>query len=180
MRVTSSTALSKTSSLAFDGAVNPLSLRTNCSDAARTSSSVAGGSKLNSVLMLLHMAHRSGVVREAGMTRASLLHSKVVKRARAPVRPKDRQRVLLARQRLKMASSAHGYVRGSTARFYDWLMATSSTSTRPEGPPVWICGDCHVGNLGPVAHSDGRVEVQIRDLDQSVIGNPAHDLIRLG
>jgi uncharacterized protein (DUF2252 family) len=87
---------------------------------------------------------------------------------------------LLARQRLKMASSAHAYVRGSTSKFYEWLRETSSTSTRPEGPPVWICGDCHVGNLGPVAHSDGRVAVQIRDLDQSVIGNPVHDLIRLG
>ena len=43
---------------AFDGAVKPLSLRTNCNDAARTSSSVAGGSKLKSVLMFLHMAKR--------------------------------------------------------------------------------------------------------------------------
>ena len=50
----------------------------------------------------------------------------------------------------------------------------------PEGPPVWICGDCHVGNLGPVADADGKVEIEIRDLDQTVIGNPAHDLIRLG
>jgi uncharacterized protein (DUF2252 family) len=45
---------------------------------------------------------------------------------------------------------------------------------------VWICGDCHTGNLGPVADANGRVEIQIRDLDQTVIGNPAHDLIRLG
>ena len=50
----------------------------------------------------------------------------------------------------------------------------------PEGPPVWICGDCHVGNLGPLADAKGRVLIQIRDLDQTVIGNPAHDLIRLG
>ncbi|MFS0851483.1 DUF2252 family protein [Novosphingobium panipatense] len=50
----------------------------------------------------------------------------------------------------------------------------------PEGPAVWICGDCHVGNLGPLANGDGEIEVQIRDLDQAVIGNPAHDLIRLG
>jgi uncharacterized protein (DUF2252 family) len=50
----------------------------------------------------------------------------------------------------------------------------------PEGPPIWICGDCHTGNLGPVADAQGRVEIQIRDLDQTVIGNPAHDLIRLG
>ena len=27
--------------------------------------------------------------------------------------------------------------------------------------------------------SDGRIDIQIRDLDQTVIGNPAHDLIRL-
>ena len=26
----------------------------------------------------------------------------------------------------------------------------------------------------------GRVNIQIRDLDQTVIGNPVHDLIRLG
>ena len=54
-RKTSSTARLNAASLAFDGAVKPDSLRTNCSDAARTSSSVAGGAKLNSVLMLLHM-----------------------------------------------------------------------------------------------------------------------------
>ena len=49
--LTSSTASSNTASFAFDGLVNPLSFRTNCFDAARTSSSVAGGSKLKSVLM---------------------------------------------------------------------------------------------------------------------------------
>lgn len=50
----------------------------------------------------------------------------------------------------------------------------------PQGPDVWICGDCHVGNLGPVAGTDGKIAVEIRDLDQTVVGNPAHDLIRLG
>jgi uncharacterized protein (DUF2252 family) len=39
---------------------------------------------------------------------------------------------------------------------------------------------CHLGNLGPVADAKGRVKIAIRDLDQTVIGNPAHDLIRLG
>ena len=33
---------------------------------------------------------------------------------------------------------------------------------------------------GRSAAPDGEVEIQIRDLDQTVIGNPAHDLIRLG
>jgi len=50
----------------------------------------------------------------------------------------------------------------------------------PKGRPVWIYGDCHLGNLGPVADAKGRVKIAIRDIDQTVIGNPAHDLIRLG
>jgi uncharacterized protein (DUF2252 family) len=81
-------------------------------------------------------------------------------------------------QRAKMARSPHAFVRGSTAQFYDWLQARAGHV--PQGPAVWICGDCHTGNLGPIADAKGRVAVQIRDLDQTVIGNPAHDLIRLG
>jgi len=36
-----------------------------------------------------------------------------------------------------------------------------------------------VGNIGPVANADGQIDIQIRDLDQTIIDNPAHDLIRL-
>jgi uncharacterized protein (DUF2252 family) len=78
-----------------------------------------------------------------------------------------------------MACSAHAYVRGSTLKFYEWLESSIGRSL-PEGPPVWICGDCHLENLGPVADAKGRVKIAIRDLDQAVIGNPTHDLIRLG
>jgi len=78
-----------------------------------------------------------------------------------------------------MAESAHAYVRGSTVKFYEWL-ERSDRASLPEGPPVWICGDCHVGNLGPIASAKGLIDIQIRDLDQTVIGNPAHDLVRLG
>lgn len=92
--------------------------------------------------------------------------------------PEQRATQLAETRNLKMARSAHAYVRGSTVKFYEWL--ESAPSSIPDGPPVWICGDCHVGNLGPLADSKGRVAVQIRDLDQTVIGNPAHDLIRLG
>src|SRR5450631_1772584 len=52
---TSATARSKASALACDGLLKPESLRTNCSAEAWISSSLAGGSKLNSVLMLRHM-----------------------------------------------------------------------------------------------------------------------------
>jgi len=93
--------------------------------------------------------------------------------------PRRRQAVLTERRRLKMACSAHSYVRGSTLKFYEWL-GSSIARSLPQGPPVWICGDCHLGNLGPVADAKGRVKIAIRDLDQTVIGNPAHDLIRLG
>ena len=94
-----------------------------------------------------------------------------------PTIPDDRAARLARTRNLKMARSAHAYVRGSTVKFYEWL--DQSTGRVPEGPPVWICGDCHVGNLGPLADAEGRVAVRIRDLDQTVIGNPAHDLIRL-
>jgi uncharacterized protein (DUF2252 family) len=85
---------------------------------------------------------------------------------------------LLRRRDLKMARDAHGYVRGSTKRFYEWLESTQGRSL-PCGPTVWICGDAHVGNLGPLARCDERIDVELRDLDQSVPGNPAHDLVRL-
>jgi uncharacterized protein (DUF2252 family) len=95
------------------------------------------------------------------------------------IEPPDRQQILTQTRNLKMAQSAHAYVRGSTVKFYEWLEG-GSRNKLPEGPPVWICGDCHVGNLGPLADAKGRVLIQIRDLDQTVIGNPAHDLVRLG
>jgi len=94
------------------------------------------------------------------------------------VPPEARAAHLKAQQNLKMARSAHAYVRGSTAKFYEWL--EERPKALPEGPAVWICGDCHLGNLGPLASAKGRVAVQIRDLDQTVIGNPAHDIVRLG
>ena len=95
------------------------------------------------------------------------------------VPPSTRVAALAAERNRKMAASAHAYVRGSTVRFYEWIEA-SSRPALPDGPPVWICGDCHVGNLGPVASADGKLAIQVRDVDQTVIGNPAHDLIRLG
>lgn len=104
--------------------------------------------------------------------------AKAVSREARTVRPSDRGPVLTRTRNLKMARSAHAYVRGSTVKFYEWL--ESAPATLPDGPPVWICGDCHLGNLGPLADATGRVDIQVRDLDQTVIGNPAHDLIRLG
>ena len=93
--------------------------------------------------------------------------------------PAERAAALKERRQLKMARSAHAYVRGNTKNFYEWLESSTGQAV-PAGPPIWICGDCHAGNIGPIASAKGTVTIQIRDLDQTVIGNPAHDLIRLG
>jgi Uncharacterized protein conserved in bacteria (DUF2252) len=92
-----------------------------------------------------------------------------------PPKVDDRSDRLEKARTKKMARSPQAYVRGNTDQFYRWLEGPLATDI-PEGPPVWICGDCHVGNLGPVADANGRVRVHIRDLDQATIGNPAHDL----
>jgi uncharacterized protein (DUF2252 family) len=99
-------------------------------------------------------------------------------KADASVSPRQRGPALENLRNQKMARSALDYVRGSPTQFYQWLDKRSAAI--PQGPEVWICGDCHVGNLGPIANADGRFKVEIRDFDQTVIGNPAHDLIRLG
>jgi len=92
--------------------------------------------------------------------------------------PDERHEILLARRNKKMALSPHAYMRGNTTQYYEWLHSQRGHSL-PHGPAIWICGDCHLGNLGPLADTDGKVDVQIRDFDQTVIGNPAHDLLRL-
>ncbi|MGI4758009.1 MAG: DUF2252 family protein [Janthinobacterium lividum] len=92
----------------------------------------------------------------------------------------DRNIVLQQQRVAKMSASAHAYVRGNTIQFYEWLSSDAVKAAVPIGPDVWICGDCHTGNLGPVADLHGNIDIEIRDLDQTVVGNPAHDLLRLG
>jgi uncharacterized protein (DUF2252 family) len=95
------------------------------------------------------------------------------------IQPPDRPEVLTKVRNQKMAASTQAYVRGGTTRFYEWLEA-SNRPKLPSGPDIWVCGDCHVGNIGPVASAEGKIAVEIRDFDQTTIGDPAHDLIRLG
>jgi len=99
-------------------------------------------------------------------------------RERLPISVEERLPLLNARRQAKMTASAHAYVRGSTKRFYEWL-ASAQGQSLPEAPKIWIGGDCHVGNLGPVAAKDAEVSIELRDLDQTVIGSPAHDVVRL-
>ena len=105
-------------------------------------------------------------------------HENLATKQSSTILPDQRSKALVEERNRKMAASAHAYVRGSTVRFYDWLQNSARLSL-PAGPEIWICGDCHVGNLGPVASTKGALAIQIRDLDQTVIGYPAHDLVRL-
>src|SRR3977135_1203605 len=99
-------------------------------------------------------------------------------KADAPVSPRQRGPALENLRNQKMARSALDYVRGSPTKFYQWL--DKCAAAIPQGPEVWICGDCHVGNLGPIANADGRFKVEIRDFDQTGIGTPAHPMLTLG
>src|ERR1700678_2504256 len=55
MAATSSTAARNAASFAFEGLLKPLIFLTYWSEAARTSSAVTGGSKLNSILIFRHI-----------------------------------------------------------------------------------------------------------------------------
>src|ERR1700741_4785993 len=65
MAATSSIAAWKAASFVFDGLLKPVVFLTNFSEAARTSSSVTGGSKLKRVLMFRHMG-KTSVLRDQG------------------------------------------------------------------------------------------------------------------
>jgi uncharacterized protein (DUF2252 family) len=68
--------------------------------------------------------------------------------------PKVLSELLENQRNANMARSARCYGRGATANFYEWLK--SSSIEVPTGPALWICGDCHVGNLGPIADVKGE------------------------
>ena len=128
-----------------------------------------------------YIADQSPRTRDGGTSpHGTLLVRRRYRPAMKPPSIKQRLPLLREARELKMARSAFAYVRGNTAKFYQWLAASPVAARLPVGPAIWICGDCHLGNLGPLSDGQGDVEVQIRDLDQTVIGNPAHDLIRLG
>lgn len=95
-------------------------------------------------------------------------------------RATERLAILEHARALKMARSPHAYVGGNTVKISESLAASPAVARIPTGPPVWICGDCHLGNHGRNASAGGEVDIQIRDLNETLIGNPSHDLISLG
>jgi uncharacterized protein (DUF2252 family) len=80
------------------------------------------------------------------------------------VSPRRRGPVLESLRNQKMARSALVYVRGSPTKFYEWLEKDSAAI--PQGPEIWICGDCHVGNWAlsptPMGNSKSKPATLIR------------------
>lgn len=68
--------------------------------------------------------------------------------------------ILNERRNGKIAASPHAYVRGSIVQLYKWL-AEGGERVAPKGPPIWICGDCHVRKLGPLADARGQIHIQM-------------------
>ena len=53
---------------------------------------------------------------------------------------RGRKAVLDSARMLKMARSTHAYVRGNTAKFYEWLAASPAAKKLPEGPAIGFAG----------------------------------------
>lgn len=88
------------------------------------------------------------------------------------------QDILKIVQNFKMVCFVYVYVCGSILCFYNWFNEIQVSSLF-EGLVIWICGDCYIGNLGLVVNVEGKIDIQICDFDQIVIGNLLYDLICL-
>jgi uncharacterized protein (DUF2252 family) len=88
----------------------------------------------------------------------------------------ERAAHLAALKATKMAASMHGYVRARADLFFE---VVERHRTIPEGPPIWISGDCHGENIGAVADAEGHARMDLNDLDETAVGLPAHDVLRL-
>ena len=95
-----------------------------------------------------------------------------------PRQPAQRGEQLARLKNLKTAISAHAFVRATPTMFYEALSGKNGKAL-PDGPPIWISGDCHVENLGAVGDARGVASVEMNDFDEAVINNPAFDVLRL-
>lgn len=77
----------------------------------------------------------------------------------------------------KMAATAHAFVRAKVDLFYSTLR--DERLRLPEGPAIWISGDCHAENFGAVSDARGEGDLEMNDLDETSVGEPAHDVLRL-
>lgn len=81
---------------------------------------------------------------------------------------------LLALKWKKLAADPFGFFRGTAPLFYESLLAEKL----PPAPPVWICGDAHLENVGSYKGDDDLPHFDLNDFDRACLA-PAHwDTIR--
>lgn len=103
---------------------------------------------------------------------------RTVRVSRHVARPEERKARLAALRHRKMSLSAHAFVRGNARLFYD-VVAERLARRLPSGPRIWISADCHGENIGAVADVRGRAQLEMNDFDESTIGQPILDVVRL-
>lgn len=92
--------------------------------------------------------------------------------------PKERAQHLATLRAWKMAVEVHAFVRARADLFYESLAAGLDEGI-PGADPIWISGDAHGENLGAVADVHGNAMLDLNDLDETVRGWAAHDVLRL-
>ncbi len=92
--------------------------------------------------------------------------------------PKERKEHLATLRAWKMALNAHAFVRARADLFYKTL-AGDLDDQIPGHDPIWISGDCHGENIGAVGTVTGTASLDLNDLDETVLGWAAHDVLRL-
>jgi uncharacterized protein (DUF2252 family) len=94
---------------------------------------------------------------------------------RLPASQTERASALAALRAKKVADAAHAFVRANAGFFYDHV----SPRSLPTGPRIYICADCHSENIGAIAGDDEVPAIELNDFDESAIGEPAYDVLRL-
>ncbi len=113
----------------------------------------------------------------AGARRANFAGRMTKHEEEVPRTASERQGRLQVLRDRKMAATAHAFVRASSRLFYETI--AEQRRALPSGPAIWISGDCHAENFGAVSDARGEGDLEMNDLDEATVGEPAHDLLRL-
>lgn len=95
-----------------------------------------------------------------------------------PELPKQRAPALRQLREKKVAAGTHAFIRASAGFFYAEVERLGPGAV-PAGPEIWICGDCHAENIGAISGEGAAPAIEMNDFDETVIGAPALDVLRM-
>jgi len=88
----------------------------------------------------------------------------------------QRQPEFLTRKYRAMYDDKYRFFRATAHLFFEDIPKNSFLY---KAPPVWICGDLHLENFGSYKGDNRVAYFNINDFDESVLGSPLLDVIRL-